>query len=206
MAYPGGGPIYNAGSKALGHDGLTQPLQYTRILEHYGVEVSGQKTDSYFKGLLTDDTLDAAIITTGILNEDLKAVLQSGKFLLLGIPDTKALAALHPCFSSFTIPSGLYGEGSVPDKDIKTVAAAAFLAAKEDVSELLVTEVLAALYKYDMPLNFKIMMIEEEAKSWPLMPLHSASLRYFEPHKRIGLLEKYVSFISGIKELLLALI
>jgi TRAP transporter TAXI family solute receptor len=52
-----------------------------RILEHYGISKKiNSPTDLYFKGLLEEESIDAAIVTTGFMNRDLQEMLASGRF------------------------------------------------------------------------------------------------------------------------------
>jgi TRAP transporter TAXI family solute receptor len=192
---------------SLGPPGSAMRESAIDILSHYGVhpETLGQK-ELYFSALHSKASLDAAIVTTGFLNPDLNALLKTGDFKLIPILDAEALAIHHAYFSPITIPRGLFKEGPpVPEEPVVTVATVAFLAAREDVSELLVTGTLSALYNGRVRLQIPTLISARDAANWPLYPLHQASRSYYEPYRDIDVLANFVESLAGIKELLFAL-
>ena len=94
------------------------------ILEHYRIELTPvEPTHSYFRELLDDRTLDAAIVTTGLLNPDLGSVLATGEYDLIPILDADALSIRHRHFTPDKIPRGFYSEGPpVPPATVGTAA------------------------------------------------------------------------------------
>ncbi len=178
----------------------------TTLLDHYSIDVSKlRETNRYFGELLSDPSLDAAIVTTGFLNPDLHKLLGTGRFKILPILDAEALAVHYAYFQPITIPRALFkGNPPVPKDPIPTVATVAFLAARKDVPHLLVTAALHAIYKCGLRLKLPIIMAEKEAAKWSLYPLHPASMDYYNPYRSIGILANFVESIAGIKELLFA--
>jgi TRAP transporter TAXI family solute receptor len=132
----------------IGPEGSGMRASSLDILDHYNLKPAdiGDKNASYFLALADDLSLDAAIVTTGYVNADLKRLLFSGAFELLEIRDAEAISTRHAHFAPATIPRGLYHEGPVvPNSPIKTVATKAMLVADSEVPDPLVGEVVAAL-------------------------------------------------------------
>lgn len=193
-------------SVILGPPGSGMRESALRVLEHYRVDVGTLKeTDHYFGRLAEDAILDAAIVTTGVTNPDLAALLTKGEFELLPILDAEALALHHPFFSRHHIPRGLYDEGPpVPPEDIATVATTAMLAAREDAPSALVSEMLAALFESDLKSEAPILIPAREAANWPLSRLHPAARSYYDPYGGLGILSNLMQSLAAIKELLFA--
>ena len=104
--------------------------------------------ERYFLDLLEDPTLDAAVVTTGLLNPDLKTLLGAGAFSLLPLDQADAFCMRHASFEPIEVPAGLFGvEEPIPPVALPTVATTAFLAAKAGASALLVERALDALYR-----------------------------------------------------------
>lgn len=178
-----------------------------RILQHYGVDLGSLKNkDACFEELDEDETLDAAIMVTGLSNETMKELLESGEFQLIPILEAEALSNHYAFLSEFTIPQGQYGgRMPVPEKHLTTVATTALLGAKADVSKLLVTKSFNALYDYDMRLHFPTVLSSDAAREWPLIPMHPASKTYFDPYRNINLLGKFIGSLVKIRGLALTL-
>ena len=196
-------------SVSLGRRGSGNRNSALLILEHYDVDPEKlEQNETYFKDLLDDELdvpLDAAIVTTGLLNPDLHTILKTGRFELIPILDAKALAIRHAYFSPIDIPRGLFKEGPpVPAKPVPTVATVAILAARDDVPDVLVTKTLSALYSGEMRLAVPTMMSLKEAAAWQLFPLHDAARGYYNPYEGLGLLTNFMESLAATKELLFA--
>lgn len=193
---------------ALGTRGSGMRRSALCVLGHYRIsEDSVRSTEHYFKALLEDPNLDGAIVTTGILNPDLRHVLGSGLFELLPILDADAITILYPHFTPFEIPRGLFAENpTLPLEPVRTVATTSYIAAHAETSDMLVGAVLAALYDSSAREEIPTLLTKQEAMAWSLVPRHSGAVVYFEPYKglrRIGmLLEK----LAATKELLVGLL
>ena len=90
----------------------------------------------------------------------------------------------------------------VPAKPVPTVATAAFLAARDDVPDVLVTKTMLALYGGDMRFAIPTMMPLKEAAAWPLFPLHDASRRFYNPANLLGRLANFMASLTATKEML----
>ena len=199
----------------LGPKGSGMRASALDVLDHYGVkpESLGDKTASYFAELADDETLDAAIVTTGYVNADLQRLLAEGAFELLAIDDAEAISTRHAHFTRAKIPRGLYREGpAVPDRPTKTVATTAILVAGSEVPAPLVEEAVAVLYEEyphweegNSRRQLSQLMTAGEAAQWVKLPLHQVSQAYFEPYKGLVLLKDFMESLVATKDLLFTL-
>lgn len=178
------------------------------VLRHYRLEERIiDMEEHYFLDLLSDDELDAAIVTTGILNRDLDKLMRSGGFGLLPVPAASALETKDPFLYRTTIPHGLYHEGpAVPSQEIETVATTTFLATHQDASDLIITELLRALYEEGIPQRFPNLIPHRRAIDASPIPIHSTARRYFNPPDQIGILHQFLEVFAAFKELFVAIV
>jgi TRAP transporter TAXI family solute receptor len=184
------------------------------ILKHYHVDVETLlRTEEYFLSLQKDNSMDAAIVTTGMPNPDLGTLLNGGTFSLMPILQGKALQIKHPYFTLDEIPRGLFAPG-VPKEPVTTVATTAFLAARADAKALLVTTVLTTLYEDYHPSlyenyhssKYPPIVPLNDACNWSTVPLHPAALSYRDPHRGLQLFGKFLELLAALKELIFALV
>ena len=167
---------------AVGPEGSGHRESARNVVEHYGLELDDLKENTKYVGkLLTDPTLDAAIVTTGMKNPSVHEVLASGDFDILPL-HAKAMAAEYAHFEQVTIPQGYYAtDPAVPAADIQTVAATALLVTREDASSVTVSETLDALYEEDLAVTFPNLISHDDAIAMTPRRLHPAARRYFDP-------------------------
>ncbi|MEM7350822.1 MAG: TAXI family TRAP transporter solute-binding subunit [Acidobacteriota bacterium] len=177
------------------------------ILQHYRIELTpAEPTRGYFKDLLAESDLDAAIVTTGLLNPDLGRVLASGRFELLPILDAEALSIRHHHFHPETIPRGFYLEGPpVPPSDVPTVATTSFVAALGETSSLIVRATLEAFYEDDLRRRIPTMIPRQAASAWDELPIHPAAQSYYQPYGGLEILANFMESLAALKELVFAL-
>jgi TRAP transporter TAXI family solute receptor len=194
-------------SVVLGPVGSGMRESALRILEHYRLETSKLKdTEHYFQDLLTDKKLDAAIVTTGMVNPDMISLMASGEFDLLPLRDAEALSVRYGYFIPIDIPRSIYNEGPpIPTESVPAVATTAFLAARQDASSLLVGETLDALYQSDMRSELSILIPTTQARDYPLARLHPTALTYHDPYGGLGVLSNVMQFLVAFKELVIAI-
>ncbi|HKJ88809.1 MAG TPA: TAXI family TRAP transporter solute-binding subunit, partial [Gammaproteobacteria bacterium] len=100
---------------ALGPVGSGYRASSKFVLEHYGIEPGQMKENTaYFKRLLTDDSLQGAIVTTSLMNPDLQDVMRSGDFRILSLPKLKGVAFHNIYFRTMDIPLGVYASKANP--------------------------------------------------------------------------------------------
>lgn len=192
----------------IGEPGSAMREDALRILEHYRLDAD----DVVFIGgsaddMLADESIDAAFVTTGLLSPSLEPLWTDGQFDVLPIADATAVALKHSYFFETKIPRGLYYERPpVPASDTTTVATTALLGVRSDATKLLVHHALEALYESKMSLEFNTLIKANEARDWPLMPLHPLAQSYFRPYEGIDLLASLMESLAATKELLFALV
>lgn len=187
----------------LGGAGSGMRASAERVLARYGIETEGlEERARYFTDLASDPSLEAAVVTTGIANPDLHALFAGGEHRLLAIEDARAISMLDPIFEPFVIPRGLFHEAPpVPDSDVRSVASVAVLAARADVSSLLTSTALEALYAPDMHLELPTLVPMEEAAAASPGRLHATARAYMSPYAGLSTFSALIESISGIKEL-----
>lgn len=192
---------------ALGVKGSGMRESARLVLSHYRVDADKlEDSEHYFLDLLAQKQLDAAIVTTGLENPDLIALLGSGEFDILPIEDATALATHHPFFVQATIPRGLFsGSPAVPDHEIPTAATTALLVTSEHAGHLLVEKTMEAYFENPIVWKVPSVLPRKEALDWPEMTLHPAARAYHEPYAGIGILANFMESIAAFKELLFAL-
>ena len=194
---------------ALGPTGAGTRYNAQAVLRHYSIDLEAlQQMDRYFGELKDEETLEAAIITTGLLNPDLQQLLAGGGFELLPILDAKALSIRHHHFSPFEIPRGFFSEGAtvaVPPRDILTVASTSLLMARRDASGRLVQETLSALYEGRLRRKIPTLLTRNGAAQWSDLPLHPSAVEYHRPYGGLGILANFMETLAALKELLFAL-
>ena len=155
--------------------------------------------------MLTDESLEAAIITTGFMNHDLAELLDSGKYDLIEIDESRALCLKNSSMVEIEIPRGLFGKGAaLPDRPVKTVATTAFLGARKDASDALVSHTLDALFLTEATSKLPGLIDRSEAMNWQRVGMHPAARAYFDPYGGLDTLASFMESLAAGKELLFA--
>jgi TRAP transporter TAXI family solute receptor len=192
---------------AIGEPGSAMREDALKILDHYRVAADDiVLVEGTLDDMLSDDTIDAAFVTTGLLSPSLDTLWRERGFDLLPVSDAAALALKYAYFFEVEIPRGLYDQRPpVPAHDTKTVATTALLVVRNDATKLLVHQVLESLYDSKLRLEFTTLIKANEAREWPLVPLHPFARSYFRPYEGIDLLASFMESLAATKELLFAL-
>lgn len=167
--------------------------------EYEGVEV-------YFAEMLSDSTIDAAIVTTGILNQDVRDLFATERFQLAPIEDAEALALTDPYFESVQIPRGALCERpAAPDRATHSLATISYLAARTDASDRLVDAALKAIHEENLRLKAPTLISRRDAPQRTTTRFHPVAQRYFQPEDELGLMANVMESLAAGKELLFAL-
>jgi TRAP transporter TAXI family solute receptor len=154
------------------------------ILHLYGIEISEE--DKNYKGEFIDiknhNEFEAALVTTSIFNPKVRGLLASGEFKVVPIKDVDMLVTLYPSFVRYTIPQGLLAPSkAVPPQPTPSVAVTAILAARDDVSNTLVDQVMAALYAGKVRSRVRDFIALPKPEQWSLPHLHKRAKYHYEP-------------------------
>jgi TRAP transporter TAXI family solute receptor len=191
---------------ALGLKGSSMRQTSRTLLDHYAV-ANVWAAEKYFSVLDTDDSVDAALVTTSWMNPILVKLLQRPDLELIGIDDPDGLAMRHPWLIATTIPRGLYpGKSPVPPKPLRTVAVMALLVGRSDASERLVHESLAALYETDLRSSFPAVLSAKAAKNYDAAVMHPSVANYHDPSAALNRVAQALEFISKSKEALFGVV
>ncbi|MEM7182743.1 MAG: TAXI family TRAP transporter solute-binding subunit [Spirochaetota bacterium] len=190
----------------LGPLGSGMRASAKRLLQHYNIQtLQGSHSKEYFTALSQDTSLEAAIVTTGLINQDLEKLVQDNNLRILPIKDARAIALKDLHLSPFTIPGGLFsGQPRLPQQNIETIATTALLVSRLNTSPTLVQTTLDALYKSDVRLKIPVLIPAGIAKKWDALALHPATLNYFNPYGGLSILADFMESLSALKELLVA--
>lgn len=187
------------------HSGMQDSAM--KILRYHGIE-EGQfeARRSYFLEILNDASIEAAIVTAGMMNPDLKQLLNTGNFRLIPIEYAEAIAMQSPFFRQMVIPKALYGYGTVPtDVDCITVATTSLLVTREDVHPVVVDHLLESLFEHNLWMNLPTLHSLEEIRDWSRLRLHPRARQYFHPSDRVGYMANIMETLAAFKELAFAL-
>lgn len=193
----------------LGEAGSGMRASAELLLNHYNLEELADHPASglYFTNLLSDTTLDAAIVTSGFTNSDLQSLLRTGQFTLIPITHSRAIENIDLFFRHLEIPAGQYGaRPDLPEKPIPTLATVAFLAVRSEATEPLVDLLLRTVYKGGLRYAFPSLIQRSDAAEWELSPLHPVARRYFFPQDELGRMANIMESLAAVKELLFATI
>jgi TRAP transporter TAXI family solute receptor len=173
---------------SIGTEGSGMRSSALKLLSYYSVPVESLgKSDLPFGDLASDDSLDAAIVTTGLDNTEFGRLLESGRYKLLPADDGEI--ALHrPDFKPFKIrPAHYPAVPGIPEQGLPTVASTALLAVRKDEGHLLVTKTLEALYADSLLQDTPGGIRRDEAASWHSLPWHPAARAFFESENASGM-------------------
>lgn len=164
----------------VGPAGSGSRLSARIVLEHHGLTLENLRAIGESLAQFRDDSsFDAAIVTIGAGSQTVQALLDSSDFELIPVGDSQRLSLEHAAYRPFIIKSADYGGAkSISEEGVLTVATTAFLAARADAPDVLVTTALDTLYSPDStPSN---LISREFAAEWQGLVLHPAARRYYE--------------------------
>jgi TRAP transporter TAXI family solute receptor len=193
----------------LGRAGSGSRLTAEHLLAYFDLEVhqaEGADESSDLLLALSEDNVDAAIVTTGVLNAALRQVFAEGEFVILAVPEARGLGSQTALLREFEIPQGLYsGSPTIPATAKPTLATTAILVAQRGIPNRVVNQILPTFYEEGLQLDYPILIARDEALAWSPVALHEASRAYFNPIDRLGWISAVMESLAATKELLFAL-
>lgn len=196
---------------ALGSKGSGYRAQSMMLLNHLGInENTIGMNEFYFSRLLDTPELEGAIVTTGMLNPDLRDVLMSGEFKLLPIELAEGYSLNHSQISTTLIQPGTYtsAAGPLPTEGVKTIGTLAVLAARPGLPDDLIDKLHTVLFSEELRRKAPVMVdlnpLEDRLLRY--MPMHPASARYYNPYAGFDELSRSLSWFSQNRWLVLGLL
>ena len=174
------------------------------ILQHYRLSEHTDLREMHFTELLSDEDheYDAAVVTSGVENEDISEVLSTGQFDILPL-DAEALVMRYRHFESYAIPKNMWPP--VPRKAVPTVTASALVVVREGASTDLVNLLLNAIFEDNLLTHFSTIFSPQQARELSPARLHPVTRRYHDPFGQYGVLHTVLEGLAAGKELLFAL-
>lgn len=179
------------------------------ILSYHGLtEDNFEAHEKYFTELDQHPEIDAAIVTAGMTNPDLVTLLNTGNYRLIPIEYAEAIAMQNPFLIQIKIPKALYGFGTVPtDVDCMTVATTSLLVAREDISSVVVDELLNCVFQKSLWMHLPILHSTENIlRDWSKLHYHPRANQFFNPSDRVGHMANIMESLAAFKELAVALL
>ena len=192
---------------SLGLEGSGNRASAIQLLEYYDMQPSDvADTQHYFKDLLTESALEAAVVTAGIENPDLKEVMASEQFRLLSVKSSAAIDLTHPFFRTAVIPRGIFSTAPpIPAEDVPTLATTAYLVTHPDASPKLVSSALKSIHEGSLRLSVPTLISRRDAPDWTKIRMHSSAHQYFYPSDQLGMMANVMDSLAATKELLFAI-
>ncbi len=163
---------------AVGPEGSGSRLAATLLFDSYGMGESDLNLVVSSWGDLDElDQVEGAIVCIGTGSQVVTNLLQSGQFQLLPIVEARRVSEDHPTLRPMHIPAAEYPPGSVPEQGIDTVGMPAFLTARLDTPNVLVSAALTAIYAD--PLLDTRLIPRRAAAEFQNMVLHPEARRFF---------------------------
>ncbi len=203
---------------AVGRPGSGDRAFSRIILDHFGLD----ETDidarylSYGEVVAAFDegTLDAALMTAGVLAPGIVDLLHRETCELLSIDNAEALAKQHLLVSKYEIPVGMYRSGKLQNPQVKTVALTAQLLTREGVDANLVEEVTELVLsdefikRNELRELFALGSSErlEFARTRPEFTIHDGALAFYDPDPHPLLPTDFVEATEGIRSFLVSVL
>ncbi len=168
---------------SVGAEGSGTIQMAQQALQHYNMSVNDKQmhTLNFADTLKAFDNgeIDAAFIVTGSLSPMLRDLLGTGKYDLLPIRETEAIAFKNTAFFPFLLPRTVYsGEHRVPSQDTPCLAVKASLITHQDVPAFLVRTMtqtaLSASFR-----NQLRELSEDFAKEEQDFPVHRGAMDFY---------------------------
>ncbi len=198
---------FENGSLILGVQKSGYRAQAQQLLDFFGVSEVGMKgSDLYFKELLSDSSLEGSIVTTGLLNPDLREVLFTGEFELMPVQPAGGFAFNHVFHSADAIPAGVYPSiiGPLPAEPVPTISTMAVLAASRDISDDKVRVILEALSSSDLRGQAPV-LLDTNPTTDPvlkLLSLHPISEQFYNPNFGLNIFSDAMATLDNLKEVI----
>ena len=179
------------------------------LLKFYGLSDKVTRVPEFFHDNSSHNdrnSCDVGIMVMGLRSPCYKEMGKTD-VKALELPYARALAESKAFLAEFTLPEGIFARPplpALPHKNIRTVAYTALLAVRKDASSALVNEVLSAIYRTDLRIDFPDLLPLKEAREWSEIPLHLTAQEYYNPLRRMEVFATRMEAFAAVKELFFA--
>lgn len=195
---------------ALGGLGSGYRSNAVKLLNYFSLPPKNfLQNDVYFKNILSNPKIQAAIVTTNVLNPDIQTVMQTGLFDLLPLKANKGFSLYYPNFQATTIQAGSYitKTGPVPFEDVPTARTSANLIAPQASPPYMVKVMVEALQSQGLRTAIPVLIRPSELKMiLQNVPMHPAMEKQLEPNRSFNDLARLVDFLASYHWLILVLL
>jgi TRAP transporter TAXI family solute receptor len=174
----------------LGSEDSDQRKYALRLLQHYNIEPRTLRNAGLgYRDLLDGRQLDGAIITESLLDPFMRELIATGRFRLLPVEASDAMAAVMPYQNAVMLPPGSYPtvHGPMPALWLPTIVTENVLASRADLPDAMVEAVLAALVNNRARVDYPLIneWIDKYQGQFANLDVHEAVYRYFDPYGQI---------------------
>lgn len=162
---------------SLGQPGSGMRQNSDHILSYYHINIlQSPHVDQPYTDLLTDDSLQGAIITTKLDDEPLQEILETKKFRLVPYPDMSDIPGLR----AFWLRTTDFPAGVVPEEGMFAPATFAILAVRAETPNRLVRKSLETIYQENgLSSRFHDVFTLRQASAWTDLNYHSEAHKFF---------------------------
>lgn len=175
---------------ALGSEDSDQRKHALRLLQHYNIEPRTLRNAGLgAQDLLDGRQLDGAIITESPQDPLLQELMATGRFRLLPVDASDALAAVIPYQNATMLAQGTYPtvHGPMPGNWLPTLYTETVLASRPDAADAMIDAVLAALVNNRARVDYPLISdwIDKRQGRIANLDIHEAVYRFFDPYGQI---------------------
>ncbi|WP_298868500.1 TAXI family TRAP transporter solute-binding subunit [uncultured Gimesia sp.] len=162
--------------------------------------------------LLDQKKLDGMIVTVGIDAPLLHDLLDTGKYRILEIPFSAALARKEAGFYEYEIPAGMFrrSDPTVPAQNLKTVACGAHLLARESVSDELIGHVTSLIMHQNFSRHMHLNELFSEgsgfARDNQSFPVHAGADHVYNPDLKPFMNSEFVEATEGMRSFIVSML
>lgn len=161
---------------------------------------------------LDQNKIEGMIVTVGIEAPVLHDLLDSGKYRILEIPYSAALARKEASFDEYEIPAGMFRvtDPTVPEQNLKTVACGAHLLSRDSVSDELIAHITSVImhqnFSRHMHLNELFTEGTDFARDNQGFPVHTGADHVYNPELKPFMNSEFVEATEGMRSFIVSML
>lgn len=161
---------------------------------------------------LDQKKLDGTIVTVGIEAPVLHDLLDTGKYRILEIPFSAALARKEAGFEEYEIPAGMFrrSDPTVPEQNLKTVACGAHLLTRDSVSDELIAHVTSIVMHHNFSRHMQLNELFAEGSSFARdnqgFQVHPGADHIYNPDLKPFMNSEFVEATEGMRSFIVSIL